>query len=49
MGSRPAANPRYLKTGQLASFFWVVWFMGFESSVMFVAFLVDDLMYVWYA
>jgi hypothetical protein len=24
MGSRPAANPRYLKSGQLASFFWVV-------------------------
>jgi hypothetical protein len=23
MGSRPAANPRYLKSGQLASFFWV--------------------------
>jgi hypothetical protein len=62
MGSRPAANSRYLKSGQLASFFWVVCFLllievffqervfvGSESSVMFVAFLVDDLMYVWYA
>jgi hypothetical protein len=27
MGSRPAANPRYLKSGQLASFFWVVCFL----------------------
>jgi hypothetical protein len=29
MGSRPAANPRYLKSGQLASFFWVVTWMRF--------------------
>jgi hypothetical protein len=61
MGSRPAANPRYLKSGQLASFFWVVCFLllievfegrvfvGFKSSVMIVAFLVDDILYVWYA
>jgi hypothetical protein len=61
MGSRPEANPRYLKSGKLASFFWVVCFLllievfeervfvGFESSVMFVAFLVDDILYVWYA
>jgi hypothetical protein len=27
MGSRPAANPRYLKSGQLASFFWVICFL----------------------
>jgi hypothetical protein len=27
MQSRPAANPRYLKSGQLASFFLVVWFL----------------------
>jgi hypothetical protein len=27
MGSRPAANPRYLKSGQLASYFWVVCFL----------------------
>jgi hypothetical protein len=49
MGSRPAANPRYLKSGQLASFFKSSVFfscfeervfVGFESSVMFVAFLV---------
>jgi hypothetical protein len=58
MGSRPAANPRYLKSGQLASLFWVVCFLllievffeervfvGFESSVMIVAFLVDDISY----
>jgi hypothetical protein len=36
MGSRPAANPRYLKSGELASFFWVVCFLtilvsGFSS------------------
>jgi hypothetical protein len=61
MGSRPAANSRYLKSGQFASFFSVVCFLllievleervfvGFESSVMIVAFMVDDLMYVWYA
>jgi hypothetical protein len=58
MGSRPAANPRYLKSGQLASFSYVVcflllpvvfWAAGFESNVMFVAFLEDDILYVWYA
>jgi hypothetical protein len=61
MGSRPAANPRYLKSGQLASFFWVFCFLlltvgfeervfvGFESSVITVAFLVDDILYVWHA
>jgi hypothetical protein len=58
MGSRPAANPRYLKSGQLATFFWVVcflllpvvfWAAGFRGFWVFVAFLVDGILYVWYA
>jgi hypothetical protein len=27
MGSRPAANPQYLKSDQFASFFWIVCFL----------------------
>jgi hypothetical protein len=27
MGNRPAANPQYLKSGQFASYFWVVCFL----------------------
>jgi hypothetical protein len=41
--------PVPLKSSVFFSSFEERVFLGFESSVMFVAFLVDDILYVWYA